>query len=160
MDPRWLSDDEQVAWRRLIAVAELLPHDLASHLRDEHGMGMHEYWVLAMLSEAPDRTLRMRELARRAQASPSRVSHTIDRLEGRGWVIRQPSTTDRRGQQASLTAAGLEAVQSTAPSHVERVRQVVFDALDAQDVAGLARIMDRILARLDPTGERSPGGRY
>ena len=155
-----MSEDEQVAWRRLIAVAILLPHELASHLRDEHGMGMHDYWVLAMLSEAPEGTLRMRELARRAQASPSRISHTIDRLHARGWVTRQPSTTDRRGQQASLTPAGLEAVRSTAPSHVERVRHVVFDALDANDVADLARIMDRILAKLDPTGERSPGGRY
>lgn len=160
MQTRWLTDAEQVAWRRLIAVAALLPFELETQLRDEHGLGMHEYWVLAMLSEAPEQTLRMSELARRAQASPSRISHSVDRLQARGWVTRERSTTDRRGLEARLTAEGLAMLVHTAPSHVTRVREVVFDALDDADVADLARITDRILSRLDPTGDLSPGGRF
>ena len=160
MADEWLTKQQQIAWRRLIAVVMLLPHDLDVALRASHGLGMHDYWVLAMLSEAPDRSLRMMELARRSQVSPSRLSHTVGRLEQRGWVVRVPSPTDRRGQTAQLTDAGLAVVVAAAPEHVAQVRRLVFDALNPEQVASLSQLTDLLLTRLDPEGDRSPGGRY
>jgi len=128
-------------------------------MREHHDLTMHEYWVLAMLSESPGRALRMRELARRSTASPSRLSHTVSRLQERGLVTREKSTGDRRGQTATLTDQGLRMVHDTAPAHVEDVRQLVFDQLSAEQVEQLAQVCDRLLRELDPSGERSPGGR-
>ena len=156
VDPQWLTDAEQVAWRRFITVVGLLPSALDSSMRDHHGINMHEYWVLAMLSETPEQSLRMQELARRSTASASRLSHTINRLEQRGLVLRQQSACDRRGQSATLTDAGLELVKIAAPSHVADVRRRLFDALSADDVRQLSRICDEVLKNLDPTGDRSP----
>jgi len=160
VEPVWLTDAEQVAWRRLIAVVMLLPHDLDVHMREDHDVNMHEYWVLAMLSETPSRSLRMHELARRSQVSASRLSHTVSRLEQRGWVIRERSTTDKRGLTAHLTDEGWKVVRAAAPDHVAKVRDLVFAGLSAEDVAELSRILDAILTRLDPGGDRSPGGRF
>lgn len=160
VEPVWLTEAEQVAWRRLIGVVMLLPHDLDAHMREAHDLNMHEYWVLAMLSEAPEKSLRMHELARRSQASASRLSHTVSRLEQRGWVTRERSSTDKRGLTARLTTSGWSVVQAAAPAHVAMVRELVFTALGADDVKELARILDAILTRLDPGGDRSPGGRY
>lgn len=160
VEPVWLTEAEQVAWRRLIAVVMLLPHDLDVHMREDHDLNMHEYWVLAMLSEAPARSLRMHELARRSQASASRLSHTVSRLEQRGWVTRERNSTDRRGLTAHLTDEGWRVVQAAAPAHVAKVRELVFAGLDSHDVAELARILDAVLNRLDPGGDRSPGGRF
>ena len=160
VEPRWLTEQEQITWRRLIAVVMLLPNDLDSHMREEHGLSMHEYWVIAMLSEAPDRSLRMRELARRSQVSASRLSHTVSRLEQRGWVHGEPSQTDKRGLTATLTEAGWQVVQAAAPAHVTKVRELVFEGMSGTDVSELARILDGLLTRLDPRGDRSPGGRY
>ncbi len=159
MAARWLSDEEQTAWRRLIAVISLLPQQLDVRMREHHAITMHEYWVLAMLSESPDRALRMRELARRSTASPSRLSHTVARLQERGWVTRHQATADRRGQTATLTDAGWRVVQDTAQAHVTDVRDLVFDQLSEDQVQQLSAVCDQLLAVLDPSGERSPGGR-
>lgn len=159
MATRWLSDAEQTAWRRLIAVVQLLPHQLDIRMREHHGLTMHEYWVLAMLSESPGGALRMRELAKRSTVSPSRLSHTVSRLQERGWVTREQSTSDRRGQTATITAEGVRVVRETAPAHVSDVRQLVFDQLSPDQVAQLSAVCDQLLAELDPSGENSPGGR-
>lgn len=159
MATRWLSEDEQTAWRRLIAVVMLLPQQLDSSVGERHGLNMHEYWVLAMLSESPGRCLRMRELARRSTASASRLSHTVTRLQERGLVKRERSAADRRGQTATLTDEGMAVVRAVAPDHVEDVRRLVFDPLSPAEVEQLSHVCDRLLTRLDPTGERSPGGR-
>src|SRR6185369_15833500 len=94
---RWLSDEEQRAWRRLAAVTMLLPAALESQLQRDAGLTHFGYWVLAMLSEAPGRTLRMSELAALAHGSQSRLSHLVAKLEERGWVRREKVGDDGRG---------------------------------------------------------------
>ena len=147
--PRWLDDDEQRAWRRLAAVILKLPSELEAQLQRDSGMSHFDYWVIALLSEAPDRTLRLSHLAAQANASLSRVSHVASRLEKRGWIERRHSPDDARATLAVLTDAGWGQVVAAAPGHVEAVRRFVFDALTADDVKELARICDAILVQLD-----------
>ena len=147
--PRWLDETEQHAWRRLAAVLLKLPSELERQLQRDAGMSHFEYWVIALLSEAPDRTLRLSQLAAQANASLSRLSHVVTRLEERGWVTRQPCPDDARATLAVLTETGWRQVVAAAPGHVETVRRLVFDALDRDDVGELARLCDAVLDRID-----------
>ena len=150
MNTRWLDDDEQAAWVRLAAVVELLPGVLEAQLRNDADLTHFEYWVLAMLSEAPSRTLRMTALASRTSGSLSRLSHVVTRLEGRGLLERFPCPEDRRATNARLTDAGWDVVVAAAPGHVATVRDYVVDALTTRQIRQLTEIADAILDRLDP----------
>lgn len=148
-ETRWLRPEEREAWLGLVGVSLLLPTLLDSQLQRE-GLTTFEYLVMAMLSEAPARTIQLKTLAALASGSLSRLSHTVTRLEKRGWVRRAASPTDGRVRVAVLTEEGYAKVVATAPGHVETVRQVVFDCLQPQHVAQLAVIMRAILGRIDP----------
>jgi DNA-binding MarR family transcriptional regulator len=113
---------------------------------------LFEYFVLAMLSEAPDRTLRMTELARQTNATLPRLSHVVRRLEERGLVERFPCPENRRATNARLTDKGWAVVEAAAPGHAANVRQHVIDVLSPEQVAQLTAIADAILGRLDPSG--------
>lgn len=152
MEPRWLTDDELTAWLRLIALAELLPSRLDTQLRRDSALTHFEYQVLAMLSEAPERTLRMSWLAQRTQATLPRLSHVARRLEERGLLVRRPSQTDARATDATLTDAGWETIVAAAPGHVTLVREEVLDALTPDQVGQLSDICGAVLDRLDPEG--------
>jgi DNA-binding MarR family transcriptional regulator len=152
MGTRWLDDDEMVAWVRLAAVLELLPGVLDSQLRRDAGLTHFEYFVLAMLSEAPERTLRMTALAARTNATLPRLSHVIHRLEERGLVERFPCPQDGRATNARLTEAGWDKVVATAPGHVATVRANVIDTLTREQVHQLSAIAGSIVERIDPKG--------
>lgn len=153
VDDVWLDDDEMAAWLRLIAIVELLPGVLDSQLRRDAGLTHFEYFVLAVLSEADDRTLRMTALAHRTNATLARLSHVVRRLEERGLAERFPCPEDARATNARLTAAGWDAVVAAAPGHVANVRSHVLDGLSAEQVRQLTEIGDALLARLDPKGK-------
>jgi DNA-binding MarR family transcriptional regulator len=155
-EPRWLDDDQQRAWRRLATVMTLLPAALDAQLQKDASLTHFAYFVLAMLSEAPGRALRMSELAARSSSSPSRLSHTVARLETRGWVRRQRASEDGRGQVAELTDDGFTVLVATAPGHVTAVREFVVDALDKEQLAQLNEICIALLSRLDPDGTLVP----
>lgn len=152
---RWLEPEEQLAWRALISVVLRLPGALESQLQQDAGLGHFPYWTMALLSEAPGRALRLSELASQAGCSLSRLSHVVTRLEEEGLVERRACAEDARATLAVLTPDGLARVVGAAPGHVAEVRDRVFDALDARDVADLHRVCSRILERLGPQG---PGG--
>ena len=156
MTTRWLDDEQQAAWVRLIAVVELLPGILDSQLRRDADLTHFEYFVLAMLSEAPERTLRMTVLGVRTNATLPRLSHVVRRLEDRGLVERFPCPEDGRATNARLTEDGWAKVVDTAPGHVETVRETVIDALTPKQTRQLAEIADAILGRIDPDGAMSP----
>ena len=156
MSTRWLDDEEMAAWIRLAAVLELLPGVLDSQLRRDAGLTHFEYFVLAMLSEAPERTLRMTALAARTNATLPRLSHVIRRLEERGLVERFPCPQDGRATNARLTGAGWDKVVATAPGHVETVRAHVIDTLTREQVHQLAQIAGAILEQVDPKGLVAP----
>lgn len=146
----WLSDDEQRTWRAFLATTALLASALDRQLQRDASMTHASYIVLAMLSEAPGRALRMTELAVRSNSSQSRMSHTVARLEERGWVRREKSAEDKRGSVAVLTDAGWEVVVATAPGHVGAVRDSLFDQLSAEQVGQLREICAAVLTKLDP----------
>jgi DNA-binding MarR family transcriptional regulator len=159
-DPRWLTPEQLRAWIRLVSVVELLPGALDSQLQRDAALTHFEYFALAMLSEAPARTLRMTALSTATNSSLARLSHVIARLEKRGFVERTPCPEDRRATNVCLTGSGWEKVVATAPGHVATVRENVIDALDAADIADLDRIMGRVLSRLDPTNRLRGWGQH
>lgn len=152
MTTRWLDDREMAAWVRTAAVVELLPAVLDQQLRRDADVTHYEYWVLAMLSQAPERTLRMTALAERTNGTLPRLSHVVKRLEDRGFVERFPCPEDRRATNARLTDVGMAKVVEAAPGHLETVRANVVDALTPQQLTQLRAILDAILERLDPDG--------
>jgi DNA-binding MarR family transcriptional regulator len=147
--PRWLDEAEMQAWLRLLRVVMLLPGALDRQLRQDAGLTHASYMVLACLSDAPDRSMRMSELARVTATSQSRLSHSVAGLEQRGWVLRRPCPQDRRGQIASLTDAGVQVLVETAPGHAEKVRSLVFDALGPAEVRQLSTVAERIVSHLE-----------
>ena len=150
MAQRWLDDDQQRTWRAWLTVSELLPRALDAQLQRDAGISHAAYVVLAMLSESPSRSRRMSDLARRANQSQSRLSHTVARLEERGWVRRERSADDGRGNLAVLTDAGWDVVRSAAPGHVDAVREAMFGPLTAEQTRALGEALQAIVERLDP----------
>lgn len=149
LDPRWLSAEERAAWLALLSATTLLPGALDAPLQQAAKLSLFDYNVLAMLSEAEELTLPMSELAARTSASLSRLSHVVKKLQARGFVERAVHADDARVTATTLTAAGLGLIRELAPVHVQSVRTLVFDQLNAQDVADLARIGGKIMRGMD-----------
>jgi DNA-binding MarR family transcriptional regulator len=158
MATRWLTREQQRAWRAYIEAIRLLQDALDAQLQADADMPHAYYELLVRLSEAPDRRLRMTELATGTQSSRSRVSHAVARLEERGWVRREPCPTDRRGQQAVLTDEGYAALAAAAPGHVARVRATVVDALSRQQLRALADASTAIAAAVRATTDLDHAG--
>jgi len=153
----WLDEQQLRSWMRFTALLVVLPGELDSEMQRRAGITQFEYTVLAGLSEAPGRTLRISSLARFAQGSLSRMSHLVKRLERRGWVRRELDPADGRYTNAILTEDGWEKVVATAPGHVETVRRLVVDALTPAQLRQLGDLSDRVLRAMDPGGECPEG---
>jgi len=147
---RWLTGAEQRVWREFMAAVDMLHGHVEGQLQHEAKMPHAYYEVLVALSEAPDRSLRMSELAERCRSSRSRLSHAVARLEDSGWVRRASCPTDKRGSFASLTADGFAALEAAAPGHVQAVREALFDALTPEQVWQLGEISAAIRTKLTP----------
>ena len=141
----WLSDDEQAAWRPFVALLFRFPALLDAQLQKDAGISHFDYMVLSSLSEAPDRTLRMSQLAAMASGSVSRLSHVVSRLEAKGWVRRESSPGDGRSVNAVLTEPGWQKVVETAPGHVAAVRRLLIDTLSPEELRSLGQTSARIL---------------
>jgi DNA-binding MarR family transcriptional regulator len=152
---RWLDDDELRAWLKLAGVMLKLSPALDSQLQRDCDLTHFDYLCLAMLSESGDHTLPMSELASRTNASLSRLSHVISKLEKRGWVARTPSPHSRRVTLVSLSEEGWKVLVDAAPGHVETVRSLVFDDLSREDVAALERIAGHIVERIEESRLRT-----
>ncbi|HEX4016482.1 MAG TPA: MarR family transcriptional regulator [Frankiaceae bacterium] len=148
--PRWLSVQEQAAWRSSLSAVQLLNAAVDSQLQRESNLSHADYEILVRLSEEPKNALRMSELAHRALFSRSRLSHAVGRLEKAGLVRREPYPDDRRGLCAVLTERGFETLAAAAPGHVETVRRAVFDRLTAEQVAQLTAIAEAVIAGISP----------
>jgi DNA-binding MarR family transcriptional regulator len=146
----WLDDEQQRTWRAWLIVSELVPRALDAQLQRDAGLSHAAYVVLAMLSESPTRSRRMSDLARRANQSQSRLSHTVARLEERGWVRRERAADDGRGNLAVLTDAGWDVVVAVAPGHVDAVREAVFGPLTREQTRVLGEALEAIAAQVDP----------
>ncbi|WP_410809449.1 MarR family winged helix-turn-helix transcriptional regulator [Micromonospora sp. 067-2] len=148
----WLDADEKEAWSGLVSLVLLLPGQLEAPLHRAAGLTLFEYLTLSHISEAPERRLRMSELAYLANGSLSRLSNVVKRFEQRGWVRRSPDPDDGRYTLAALTDAGYQVVVAAAPTHVRAVRRLVLDPLSPEDRRALVRIAAKLGFRsTDPT---------
>ncbi|MER5334931.1 MarR family transcriptional regulator [Micromonospora sp. NPDC002717] len=145
---RWLDPDEQRTWRAFLTASRALMETLDRELQHDAGMPHAYYEILVRLSEAPERRLRMSELAEASGSSRSRLSHAVARLEAAGWVRREECPSDRRGQIAVLTDEGFATLAAAAPGHVEGVRRHLFDALSPAQVDQLRRISEALVDHL------------
>ena len=148
-EPRWLDAEEGQAWLALASTLIRLPSALDAQLHRDVGISHYEYQVLAMLSQSPERSMRMSSLAEAANASLSRLSHLVKRLEGRGLVRREPDPADGRFTNAILTDEGFQALADAAPGHVAHVRSLVIDVLSPEQLRRLGLAADRIMSRID-----------
>ena len=151
--PRWLTGEEQRAWRAYIRLAQLLMRQLD---RDLHPfeLSMHDYEILVELSEAPGHRMRMTELADRTAPSRSRLSHQVSRMEARDLVSREGCAGDKRGTFAVLTALGADTIGQVAPFHVASVRDHFIDQLTPAELTNLAGACAPILDKLRVTRDR------
>lgn len=144
-ETRWLTPGEQRTWRTFLTAARHLFDELDRELQRDAGINHAYYEILVRLSEAPDRTLRMSQLADRSQSSRSRLSHAVARMEQLGWIERTECPTDRRGLLAVLTDDGFAALAAAAPGHVEAVRTLLFDPLSPEQQDQLRSISEAVL---------------
>jgi DNA-binding MarR family transcriptional regulator len=151
--PRWLTDEEQRAWRAYIRLAQLLMRQLDRDL-NPFGLSMHDYEILVELSEAPRHRMRMTELADRTAQSRSRLSHQVNRMEARGLVSRENCEGDKRGTFAVLTKHGAATIEEVAPHHVASVRRHFIDRLGAVELTALTSAYEPLLAELLLARER------
>jgi DNA-binding MarR family transcriptional regulator len=142
--PAWLTDAEQRSWRALIGVTTGVLAVLDAELRAEHGLSLGEYEVLARLSDEPEHSLRMTDLAGRLRLSPSGITRRIDGLVRAGLVERRQCPSDRRGSNAVLTDAGMKRLREAAPAHVRGVRAHFIDQLSERELANLASALSNI----------------
>jgi DNA-binding MarR family transcriptional regulator len=146
---KWLTAAELDSWLSVVRLISWLPWSIDQQLRRDSDLGMVEYQVMARLSQSPERTLRMSLLADLANASLSRLSHLVKRLEERGLVRREPDPADGRFTNAILTDRGFQALAEAAPGHVAHVRALVIDVLSPEQLRRLGLAADRIMSRID-----------
>lgn len=146
-DPRWLTPQEQRAWRAHLAAHRLLFLQLDRELQGT-GLSLNDYEILVNLSESPGRRMRMSELADATIQSRSRLSHQISRMEAAGLVSREDCEDDRRGTFAVLTDHGWETIQQVAPDHVASVRRHFIDLMTPEQVSALERIYAPVIEHL------------
>jgi DNA-binding MarR family transcriptional regulator len=149
---KWLTAAEVDSWLSLVRLMTWLPWSIDQQLRRDSNLGMVEYQVLARLSNSPERTLRMSSLADFTNASLSRLSHLVKRLEQRGLVRREPDPADGRFTNAILTDKGFQTLVEAAPGHVAHVRSLVIDVLSPEQLRRLGLAADRITSRIDTSG--------
>ena len=145
-ETRWLTAEEQRAWRALLTACQTLFSAVDAQLLHDAKIPHGYYEILVRLSETPGRALRMTQLAEASTSSKSRLSHAVARMEERGWVRRTDCPTDRRGQIAQLTDEGFAALAAAAPGHVEQVRRSLIDQLTAEQIEQLREISEAIIA--------------
>lgn len=153
---RWLSDDEQRAWRAYLQGSRLLAEEMEGQLRRDAGIPHTYYQILAVLSESEGQAMRMAELARLTRQSQSRLSHAITRLERAGWVERAGCTSDGRGTIAHLTEPGYLALGTAAPGHAATIAECVFDSLSPREVQVFTEIWDKVASATSARLETCP----
>lgn len=145
---RWLTADQQHAWRSYLEASQLLLAQLDKELRESRGLALGEYELLVRLSEQPNFSMRMARLAAEVAISRSRLTHIVSRMEARGLLGRSTTTGDGRGVLCTMTDAGYRLLVDAAPSHVASVRNHFIDRIDADGLDALGQAMDDVASRL------------
>ena len=143
-ETQWLDEPQQRSWRALVMGTTLLMDRLDDDLRKAFDISLGEYEILVRLSEREGRRMRMAQIADALAHSRSRVTHTVDRMERAGWVVRSTTPEDGRGVVATMTDAGMALLERASHLHVTGVRGNLVDLVDSEDFAALGRVMDAV----------------
>src|SRR5690349_7988765 len=147
----WLERHQQRSWRAFLVGTTLLMDRLDRDLREQHRLSLPEYEILVRLSEADGNRMRMAMLADSVSHSRSRVTHTVNRMEGAGLVVRDACVSDGRGVEAVLTDHGRQVLVDAAPTHVASVREFLVDLVDDEDFEAVGRVFDVVTDKLIDT---------
>ncbi|WP_306212942.1 MarR family winged helix-turn-helix transcriptional regulator [Actinoplanes sp. RD1] len=147
-EPRWLDEHELQGWMALASLIFKLPAALDAQLLRDNGLTLFDYMTVSALSMAPDRTMRLSDLAGAISASLSRLSNVVKRLEQRGLLRREPDPENARYTRAVLTDAGWDLVVAAAPGHVEAVRRYVIDGLTPEQIEVLRQVGCSVATRV------------
>lgn len=150
-ETRWLCPEESSTWLSVWTMTVWLPTRLDAQMRKDSGLSLVEYHSLSQIDMAPDRTLRLSEMAAVTNMTLSHLSRVVSRLEDAGLLRREPDPDDGRYTLAILTDAGHDRVVAAAPGHVEAVRKYVFDGLSEEQKASLGDAVGSIVEALVPT---------
>jgi DNA-binding MarR family transcriptional regulator len=154
-EARWLTPRQQHVWRGFLTATGTFMENLDRQMQRDSGMPLAYFEILAVLSEAPDRSMRMSELATTCRSSRSRLSHAVARLEEAGWVTRRACESDKRGAFADLTDAGFAVLEKAVPGHVETVRRHLFDVLTDEQLDQLDAITAAMQAGLTTSCDKA-----
>ncbi|WP_149823157.1 MarR family winged helix-turn-helix transcriptional regulator [Streptomyces tailanensis] len=146
---RWLTSEEQHAWRSFVRLHEKLGGRLSRLLQTESKVSAADFAVLVHLTDVPEGRQRYQDLARELEWEKSRMSHHIARMAGRGLVVREDCLEDARGAFVVITEAGRAAIEAAAPLHVEAVRSLFLDHVTPAELRTLGEISERVVAKLD-----------
>jgi DNA-binding MarR family transcriptional regulator len=152
-----LSPTEEVLWRAVMRIVKVIPRHLDTDLIRGAGLTASEYTTIMHLSEAPNRELRMADLANATDLSPSRMTRLVDDLQSRGLVTKTASSSDARGNVAKLTPRGMAKVKSAWPVHLASVRHRFFDCIDGATIEGVAQALADVGAHLEDTVDEPRG---
>jgi DNA-binding MarR family transcriptional regulator len=148
---QWLTPEELSSWLSVVKLMTWLPWSIDQQLQRDASLSTVEYQVLACLSQSPQRMMRMSSMAVLTNASLSRLSRVVKRLEDRGLVRREADPSDGRFTNAILTDEGFRTIEAAAPAHVAHVRSLVIDVLSPEQLRRLGSAAERILSRIDTT---------
>lgn len=151
--PHWLDAAEMRAWRGFIEGSQRLMEVLNRELQSRHRISLADYRILVILSESPDGSVRMSELADGILSSRSRLTHQVRRMEADDLVTRSTCVEDGRGVLALITPHGREKLAEAAPTHLAGVRNYLIDLLDAKELAAVATVFDKVDTALDARPE-------
>jgi DNA-binding MarR family transcriptional regulator len=152
-----LSATEEALWRAMMRIVKIIPRHLDSDLIRGAGLTASEYTTIMHLSEAPNRELRMADLANATDLSASRMTRLVDDLQSRGLVTKTASSSDARGNVARLTPRGMAKLKSAWPVHLDSVRRRFLDYIDAAAVEGVAKALAEVAAHLEDTSAEPRG---
>ncbi|MFF9039010.1 MarR family winged helix-turn-helix transcriptional regulator [Streptomyces sp. NPDC014892] len=146
---RWLTSEEQRAWRGFVRLHERLGGRLGRMLQSESNVSAADFAVLVHLTDSPEGRQRYQDLARALEWEKSRMSHHIARMAGRGMVVREECAEDGRGAYVVITDVGRTAIEAAAPRHVQAVRELFIDHVTPAELRVLAEISERVIGKLD-----------
>ncbi len=154
-----LSSSEEELWRAVMRIVKVIPRHLDTDLARGAGLTASEYTTIMHLSEAPNRELRMADLAAATDLSASRMTRLVDDLQTRGLVTKTASSSDARGNVARLTPRGMAKLRSAWPVHLASVRRRFFDTLDPAAVPAVANALAGVADHLEDTDGEPRRGR-
>ncbi len=144
-----LSPSEEALWRAVMRIVKVIPRHLDTDMIRGAGLTASEYTTIMHLSEAPNRELRMADLASATDLSASRMTRLVDDLQSRGLVTKTASSSDARGNVAKLTPRGMAKMRSAWPVHLASVRCHFFDHIEPGDIVSAAKALSEVAAHLE-----------